>query len=422
MKKTILPLCAALLVTAGLASCGTTEQTSSSSSKDDAKKTVTLSVWVPTEQIDWAKERIEKFKKANENTDYRINVSAVSEGKVYEEIKKEPTGAADVFFYAGDNLGPLMDGGYLYAFSDSIYQSLQGQMSEATLNSGVVDGKLYGISYTPNSYFMYYDSSKVTAEEAKDLDKVLSKGKVIFDIDNGYYQTAFWYGTGVRFFGPDGKDPTTANLNSREGKIAAKAIRNYIMNDNFINGGDDDIKSKFTKDNNSKVVAAIGGSWLSSDLITTFGNDLMATTLPTFHEGDKQYYLTATGDWKKCGISKYVTASAAIEAQKLALWLTNKEASLEKFEAFNEAPTLTEVATLPEVQNNMVIKALMEQTNGEHIVLQPSISQMSNWWDAATAYAKDILSAKNSSSEFTDEQCEKWADDLQDMLLTKVTK
>ena len=91
MKKTILPLCAALLVTAGLASCGTTEQTSSSSSKDDAKKTVTLSVWVPTEQIDWAKERIEKFKKANENTDYRINVSAVSEGKVYEEIKKEPT-------------------------------------------------------------------------------------------------------------------------------------------------------------------------------------------------------------------------------------------------------------------------------------------------------------------------------------------
>lgn len=72
-----------------------------------------------------------------------------------------------------------MDGGYLYAFSDSIYQSLQGQMSEATLNSGVVDGKLYGISYTPNSYFMYYDSSKVTAEEAKDLDKVLSKGKVI---------------------------------------------------------------------------------------------------------------------------------------------------------------------------------------------------------------------------------------------------
>ena len=114
MKKTILPLCAALLVTAGLASCGTTEQTSSSSSKDDAKKTVTLSVWVPTEQIDWAKERIEKFKKANENTDYRINVSAVSEGKVYEEIKKEPTGAADVFFYAGDNLGPLMEDTYMH--------------------------------------------------------------------------------------------------------------------------------------------------------------------------------------------------------------------------------------------------------------------------------------------------------------------
>jgi len=422
MKKTILPLCAALLVTAGLASCGTTDQPTSSSTSNDSKKTVSLSVWVPTEQVDWAKARIEKFKTANKNTSYKISVSAASEGEISENFKKDPTNAADVFFYAGDNLGPLMNGDYLYAFSDSIYQSLKGQIMETALNTGVVDGKLYGISYTPNSYFMYYDNSKITADDAKSLDKILSKGKVIFDIDNGYYQTAFWYGTGVRFFGPNGKDPTTANLNSPEGLVAAKAIRNYIMNDNFINGGDKEIKTQFTKDANSEVVAVIGGSWLSGDLLTTFGSSLSATTLPTFQVDGKQYYMTATGDWKKCGVSKFVSTSAAIEAQKLALWLTNKDSALEKFENFNEASTLQEVANLESVQSNLVVKALMDQTSGNNIVIQPSISQMTNWWDAATAYATEILSAKKSSREFTDTQCEEWVEKLQTMLLTKVTK
>ena len=81
---------------------------------------MTLSVWVPTEQVDWAKARIAKFAEANSNTTYKISVTAVAEGDVYTKIKNDPTASADVFFYSGDHLGPLMDGGYLYAFSDSI--------------------------------------------------------------------------------------------------------------------------------------------------------------------------------------------------------------------------------------------------------------------------------------------------------------
>lgn len=422
MKKTILPLCAALLVTAGLVSCGgSSDNSSSNATTGGTNKTVRLSVWVPTEQVEWAKARCDAFAAANPNKTYKFSVTAVAEGDVYTKIKGDPTAAADVFFFAGDHLGPLLDGDYLYAFSDAIADSLKTQIGEAAFNSGVSDGRLYGISYTPNSYFMYYDNQKVTAEDAKSLDTLLQKGKVIFDIDNGWYQTAFWYGTGVRFFGPDGKDPEQANLDSTEGKIAARAIRDYVMNENFINGGDDEIKAQFTPDSKDNIVAVIGGSWLSEGLITSFSNRLTATTLPTFTEGGNEYYLTATGDWKKCGISKYVTKDNAIEAQKLAVWLTNKDSALSKLQQFNEASTLTELAESDTVKENMVVRTLMEQTNGEHIVLQPSISQMANWWDSATAYANAILAAKNSGKEFTNAECEKWAADLQTMLLQKIT-
>lgn len=412
MKKTILPVCAALLLTAGLVSCGNETQATTTTGKG---KKISLSVWVPTEQVSWAEGRIDEFKAANPDKNYNITVTACAEGDAKTNIKKDPNASADVFFYAGDHLGELEEGNFLYEFPSVFVDALKTEIEDSILSSAMVEGKLYGIPYTPNSYFMYYNGAKVTADDAKDLDSLLTKGKVLFDIDNGWYQTAFWYGTGVRFFGDEGTDPTKANLNSAEGKLAAKAIRDYIMNDNFVNGGDDEIESDFKKD--SDIVAVIGGSWLSTKLISALGNDLKATILPTFTADGKKYPLMATGDWKKCGVSAYTTAPT--DAMNLAIWLTNADSMLQKFNNFNETPVLKSLAENATVKENQISAALMEQTN-TNCVRQPSITQMGNWWDAATAFANDIITARNGNTEFTDAQCEEWAEKLQQDLLKTI--
>lgn len=417
MKKTILPLCGALLLSAGLVSCG--EKDDPTTTGTTGGKKISLSVWVPSEQVTWAKERIVDFQANYPDKVFDITVTPVQEGDVQTKIKTDPEASADVFFYAGDHIGPLTDAGYLYSYGETVVNHLASTMSANVLASGKVDDKLYGIPYTPNTYFMYYDGSKITADEAKDLDAILAKGKVIFDIDNGWYQTAFWYGTGVRFFGPTGTDATQANLDSTEGYIAAKAIRDYVLNDNFINGGDDEIKAQFTKDNANNIVAVVGGSWLSEGLLTSFGEDLKATVLPTFHQGGNEYHLTATGDWKKCGVSRYT--AAPLEAQQLALWLTNKESALTKLELFNEVPVLTELESDPAVTGNKIASAVMAQANSDYIVLQPSIAQMSNWWDAATAYANAIIASKTEGTAFSDDLCVEWAAKLQGDLLKQIT-
>ncbi len=407
MKKTILPLCAALLLTAGLVSCG--------GDKDDTKKEVSLAVWVPTEQVDWAKGRIEAFKAANPNTTYNITVAPCAEGDVQATIKNDPSASADVFFFAGDHLGPLVDAKYLYEWPSQYVSALESEIERNVLSSAMVGDKLYGIPYTPNSYFLYYNGAKVNAEEAKSLDTLLTKGKVIFDIDNGWYQTAFWYGTGVRFFGDEGTDPTLANLNTEQGYAAARAIRDYVAEDNFFNGGDDEIKAQFKAD--TDFVAAVGGSWLSADLQTALGNDLKATTLPTFTEGGNTYNMMATGDWKKCGVSRHTDAPA--DAISLAIWLTNAESMLQKLDSFNETPVLKSLATKDEVVNNQIVTALMTQTN-TNCVRQPSITQMSNWWSAAEAFAKALIEADTAGTPFTNEQCIEWADKLQSDLLATI--
>ncbi len=429
MKKTILPLCGALLLSAGLVACGgnggntDNKSDNTKTSESTQKEKVYLSLWVPSEQVEWAEERIEAFKAdpSNANKDIKVDIQAAQEGDIQEKVKNDPEAAADVFFFSGDHLGVLYDGGYLYPYSESVSNYVKGTMPDNIYASGTVGEQLYGIPYTPNTYFMYYDSSKITADDAKDLDKILEKGKVIFDIDNGWYQTAFWYGTGVRFFGEDGKDPTQANLDSNEGKIAAKAIRNYALNPNFINGGDVEIKSLFTKDNADNIVAVVGGSWISESLISSFGEDLEATMLPVFHYDGTEYYMYATGDWKKCGISKYT--NKPIEAQQLALWLTNKDSALSKLQRFNEAPVLTELNSNEVVLSNKIAQASIQQTAGDnkHVVLQPSISQMSNWWSAAESYGKALIAAKDAGEEFSDTLCEEWAAKLQEDLLKKLT-
>jgi len=412
MKKTILPVCAALLLTAGLVSCG-----NGGNDKPNAK-TVALSVWVPQEQKEWAEERIAAFKANYPDTNYNISVSACPEGDVQTQIKNDPTSAADVFFFAGDHLGPLVEGDYLYEFPSTFKDALANEIDERILSSAIVDGALYGIPYTPNSYFLYYNGDKVTAEEAKDLDSILEKGQFVMDVPNGWYQTAFWYGTGVRFFGPDGTDPTEANLNSEEGKLAAKALRDYVVGQpNFVSGDEAKVKSEFTPD--SDIVAVIGGSWISETLLATFGQSLKTAVLPTFTAGGQKYNMTATGDYKKCGVAKYT--DAPVDALNLAVWLTDSTSMLQKLERFNEAPVLNSLATNELLTSNDVAMTLLAQTNNPDLVVrQPSISQMSNWWNAATEYGNALIEARTAETEFTDAQCEEWAETLQSNLLATI--
>ena len=426
MKKTILPVCAALLLTGGLVSCGSNGGATTQNSKP-----VSLSVWVSTEQMEWAKGRIEDFKAQYPNKRYNITVSACAEGDVQKAIKTDPTAAADVFFFAGDHLGPLVEGNYLYEFPEAYAEALGEDINQNVLQSAMVDGKLYGIPYTPNSYFLFYNADKVTAEDCKDLDTLLEKGKVMFEYTNGWYQTAFWYGTGVRFFGENGTDPTQATLNTPEGVKAAKAIRNYALSsDNFYNAGAGEV-SQFTAD--SDIVAMVNGAWCAADLTTQLGNSLRATTLPTFTVDGQKYPLTATGDWKKCGVAKYTYSPA--DALNLALFLTNADSMIEKLELFSEAPVLNSLANHEAVVSNEVANALMAQTNS-NCVLQPTITQMSNWWDAATGYANELIAAKaleydaaldtdgdgvlGVTERFTDAQCEEWAATLQENLLAAI--
>ena len=59
------------------------------------------------------------------------------------------------------------------------------------------DGKIYGVPYTSNTYFMYYNKDKFSADDVKSLDTMLEKGKVAYPLSNSWYIPAFYLGAGM---------------------------------------------------------------------------------------------------------------------------------------------------------------------------------------------------------------------------------
>ena len=55
---------------------------------------------------------------------------------------------------------------------------------------------LYGVPFTTNTWYMYYDKRVFTDEDVKSLEAMLDKGTVSFPFLNSWYLPAFYFGNG----------------------------------------------------------------------------------------------------------------------------------------------------------------------------------------------------------------------------------
>ena len=78
--------------------------------------------------------------------------------------------------------------------------------SEAIIDSVTVNDCIYGVPFTTNTWYMFYDKSVYGEDDIKSLDTMLEKGKVSFPLTNSWYIGAFYVGNGCTLFGEDGKD------------------------------------------------------------------------------------------------------------------------------------------------------------------------------------------------------------------------
>ncbi|HHV3351994.1 TPA: extracellular solute-binding protein, partial [Streptococcus agalactiae] len=103
--KKLLVSTAALSVVAGGAIAAT-----HSNSVDAASKT-TIKLWVPTDSKASYKAIVKKFEKENKGVTVKMIES--NDSKAQENVKKDPSKAADVFSLPHDQLGQLVESGVI---------------------------------------------------------------------------------------------------------------------------------------------------------------------------------------------------------------------------------------------------------------------------------------------------------------------
>lgn len=218
MKKKALALLMAAVMVAGLAGCGNdngsttpgNETGSTPAGGETETKDVTLTVWSPSEDQaeesgKWLQTMCEKFNEAHPEWNITFQYGVCAEGDAKQTVTQDIEAAADVYMFANDHLPDLIAAGAIARLGGSTLDYVNEAIPESLVKTVTVDGAVYGIPFTSNTWFMWYNKSLLTEEDVKNLDTMLAKTKVAFPLSNGWYNAAFYAANGCTFFG-DGTD------------------------------------------------------------------------------------------------------------------------------------------------------------------------------------------------------------------------
>ncbi|MGN0649715.1 MAG: extracellular solute-binding protein [Oscillospiraceae bacterium] len=372
---------------------GCSSGSNSGSSSDDG--VIRLTVWASQESQQYVKRMCEAFAQANEGKQYEFRYGVVSEADAKSELLKDISAGADVFAFASDQTAELVDAGALYRITLN-KDEIEQRNTAASISAATVGGELYGYPYVSDTYFMYYDSSKLTEEEIGSLETILAKEipgtptNFALDIDNGWYQCSFFFAAGCTLFGENGTDPTQCSFNNERGLLAGEYMLGLVNHPKYASNYDDAlVKAGFT---DGTLAAAVSGTWNANEIRDALGENYAAAKLPriTLPNGE-EVQLGSMANFKLIGVN--TETKQPLEAMALADWLTNYENQLIQFNERSLAPTNLELANNEEaLSQNAAVYALAQQS--QYATVQASIPQISNYWIPAEAFGQDMTAGK----------------------------
>lgn len=385
-NKKILFLAAAMLLGAGsLASCG-----------NGGKGGNSIKVWAAKDDQAFLGQVVEKFKAAYPDyANANIELGITEEPEVPAALKTDLAGSADVFHFAGDQLGLLASSNYLYGIPAVLTANIG--IDSAVLESGKVGGNQYGIPFTPNTYFMYYDASVYTAEDIKSLETMMAKDvgdykyNFGFDVANGWYLQSYFFSAGCTIFGESGEDATKGIEPEDKALDVAKwvwDVYNGPNKDKFFRGKGD-------AQCGTDIAAFVTGTWSASTIaknMTDNGGTYACAPLPKLTIGGHEYEWKSVGDYKHIGVNA-VTKNPELAAT-FAAFLANAESQALRYSLRGTAPTNAETAADETIEWDASIVAQTEQL--KHTFKQPTIYDKQGFWDASIAFGDDLKIADKS--------------------------
>ncbi|MDY5325455.1 MAG: extracellular solute-binding protein [Gemmiger sp.] len=372
-------LCAAGLLLAG---CGPV-------SGDSGAEKIRLMVWSPSEDQSkdsgqWLQTCCENFAALHPEWDITFVYGVSDEASAAGAVAQDPEASADVFMCANDTLTTMTDANALAKFGGIYAEELKATNSETLLDSLTLDGNIYGVPFTTNTWYMYYDKSVFTEADVKSLDAMLEKGVVSFPFVNSWYLPAFYFGNGCTLFGDGTQEELGADFGGEKAVEVTEYLVDLVANPNFKIDQDG---SGLAGLRDGSINAIFSGSWDAAAVQEILGDDMGVAALPTYTLNGEEKQMYAYAGSKAIGVNtatKYMKASV-----ELAMYLGSAEAQRLHYELRNVIPCNTELNSDPEIAADPVVQA-QNDTFDRTSILQPFVAAMSNCWTPVENMGKAI--------------------------------
>ena len=392
-----------------MAACGKTSSSTDNGGSGNAgtsNETVSLRVWGGEEDQNLLKELVEKFKKTYPDQKFDIEIGVESESTAKDTVLTDVEAAADVFAFASDQIVDLnnakalaniedMDAA-LQNYAKKSVADIKAANGDGSVEAASIDGKLMAFPMTGgNGYFLYYDSSVISDEDAATWDTLLAAAdkagkKVGMTLASGWYNASFFYGaTGLNDDGTTAIDFNGTSKDGYTGVQVTQSMLNIASNKAFMAIADGDVSNQIA---GGTLAAVISGTWDAENAQKVFGDGYAAAKLPTYTLDGKQVQQGSVSGYKFLGVNAY--SKNVGWATVLAEFLTNEESQATRFEQRQLAPTNKKVAASDEVSKNVAIAASAAQD--AYGVIQ---TVSAKYWDPAKTFGEMIAQGSISATD-----------------------
>lgn len=392
MSKILALVLAALMLVACFAAC--TPKTPEQNNGEDLSGTYNITMWVSEKKgvADQFKAQIDAFEAANPGIIINASVEGVTEAESGSKVIADVATAPDIYCFAQDQLARLVQASALLAPGKNAAATVAANNDKGAVAAASVGGTLYAYPLTgDNGYYMYYDTSIISAEEAESLEALIAaceenNKKFRFELENAWYTASFFFATGCHSNWTTNEagefvscDDTFASAN---GLIAMKGMEKLAKSSCY-----DSSASEFV---DSGVI--VTGTWNADAAVEFFGENLGVTDLPSFTVDGKSYHLGSYSGYKMMGVKPQTDAKKGAVLSLLAQYLTGEACQKQRFDSFQWGPTNLAVQASDAVQANASLAALAKQS--AYATPQGNIAGV--FWDTAKVLG---AVAKNAANE-----------------------
>ena len=430
MKK-IIALLLALVMALSLVACGGSEPAAEAPkaeapaadapaaeapAAEAAPEKITLKVWGPNEDQTAAKGQetsfleaaCAAFAEAHPEYDIEFVFEVCAEGDAGTNVTKDPSVAGDVYAFANDQLGTLLQANAIARLGGAVLEQVIADNSE-TMVASVTSGEgVYGVPFTGNTWFMYYDKSVYTEEDIKSLDAMMAKKPVGFEVTNTWYLPSFYFAAGGSMFGPDGIDGAAGvQFGGENGTAATLYVANALASGLMIEGGGG---AGLDAMRNGTIGAMFSGTWDAKNYQDALGENYAAAQLPCITLNGQECQLRSFSGSKAYAANPN-SANLKVATQ-LAAWLGSAEMQNLHYDLRNGevVPCATSLLADAKFAENAAAVA-QNNTIANTSILQPSIPEMGTYWGNADPMGKALVNGQINADNAA-EETEKWNNGL----------